>query len=147
MAYQDDDNFVKFIYGAAMGMRRPDPAAAAPAAGQLQLVVEENGAQKAAVRVPMQDVAITDNTIWLRLVRKGDTYTAYYSVDGRKYVEAGSAQIVLKDVNAGLICCDGVMATMGRGFGGPMGMQMQTPAAAPLKAAFDDFKIISSGLK
>ena len=147
VAYQDDDNFVKFIYGAAMGMRRPDPAAAAPAAGQLQLVVEENGSQKAAVRVPMEGVTITDNTIWLRLVRKGDKYTAYYSTDGRKFVEAGSAQIVLKDVSAGLICCDGVMAMMGRGFGGPMGMQMQMPAAAPLKAAFDDFKIISSGQK
>ena len=148
VAYQDDDNFVKFVYGAAMAMCRPDPnAAAAPAAGQLQLVVEENGSQKAAVRLPMAGIVGADNVLWLRLVRKGDNYTAYYSVDGRKYVEAGSAQIVLKDVGAGLICCEGVMATMGRGFGGPGGMQMQAPAAAPLKAAFDDFKIISSGLK
>ena len=148
VAYQDDDNFVKLVYGAGMGMRRPDPAAAAaPAAGQLQLVVEENGSQKAAVRLPMEGIIGANNVVWLRLVRKGDRYTAYYSVNGRKFTEVGSAQVVLKDVKAGLICCDGVMATMGRGFGGPGGMQMQTPTAAPLKAAFDDFKIISSGLK
>ncbi|MBO7371264.1 MAG: glycoside hydrolase family 3 C-terminal domain-containing protein, partial [Bacteroidales bacterium] len=145
VAYQDDDNFVKFAYGAAMAMRRPDPnAAAAPAAGQLQLVVEENGAQKAAVRVPMEGIIGANNVIWLRLVKKGDNYTAFYSVDGKKFTEAGSAQIVLKDVQAGLICCDGVMMQMGRGFGGAT-MQMPTPA--PLKAAFDDFKITSSGLK
>jgi hypothetical protein len=146
VAYQDDDNFVKFVYGAAMAMRRPDSAApAAPAAGQLQLVVEENGSQKAAVRVPMEGIIGADNVVWLRLVKKGDSYTAYYSADGKKFEEAGSAQIVLKDVQAGLMCCDGVMATMGRGgFGG---MQMPTPTAAPLKAAFDDFKIISSGQK
>ncbi|MBR0534576.1 MAG: glycoside hydrolase family 3 C-terminal domain-containing protein [Bacteroidales bacterium] len=147
VAYQDDDNFVKFVYGAAMAMRRPDPnAAAAPAAGQLQLVVEENGAQKAAVRVPMDGIIGTDNVVWLRLVKKGDSYTAFYSVDGKKFTEAGSAQIVLKDVQAGLICCEGVMAAMG-GRGGFGGAAMQMPAAAPLKAAFDDFKIIGIGLK
>jgi len=146
VAYQDDDNFVKFVYGAAMAMRRPDPAAAAaPAAGQLQLVVEENGTQKAAVRLPMEGIVGADNVVWLRLVKKGDSYTAFYSVDGKKFTEAGSAQIVLKDVQAGLICCEGVMMQMGRGgFGG---MQMQMPTAAPLKAAFDDFKITTSGLK
>jgi hypothetical protein len=129
-----------------MAMRRPDPAAAAaPAAGQLQLVVEENGTQKAAVRLPMEGIVGADNVVWLRLVKKGDSYTAFYSVDGKKFTEAGSAQIVLKDVQAGLICCEGVMMQMGRGgFGG---MQMQMPTAAPLKAAFDDFKITTSGLK
>ncbi|MBR3527120.1 MAG: glycoside hydrolase family 3 C-terminal domain-containing protein [Bacteroidales bacterium] len=144
VAYQDDDNFVKFAYGAAMAMRRNADAPAAPAAGQLQLVVEENGAQKAAVRVPMEGIIGANNVIWLRLVKKGDNYTAFYSVDGKKFTEAGSAQIVLKDVQAGLICCDGVMMQMGRGFGGAA---MQMPTAAPLKAAFDDFKITSSGLK
>ena len=103
VAYQDDDNFVKFVYGAAFAMRR-NADAAAPAAGQLQLVVEENGAQKTALRVSMDGIIGADNVIYLRLERKGDSYTAYYSVDGKKYTEAGAAQVVLKDVQAGLIC-------------------------------------------
>ena len=81
--------------------------------------------------------------VWLRLQKKGGIYTAFYSVDGKKFVEAGKVEVALKDVQAGLIACDGVMPSFG-GFR----MGAQAPAKAePMKASFDMFKISSTGLK
>ena len=143
VAYQGDDNFVKFVYAATFNFRRP--ADAGPAAGQLQLTVEENGQQKSQLALPLDGIVGADNVLWLRLVKQGDNYTAYYSVDGKKFVEAGTAQAVLKDVQAGVIACEGEMPMMMRG-GGPRG-GFQLPAAAPLKVGFSDFKINSRGQK
>jgi len=138
VAYQCDENFVKFVYSATFNFRRaPD---AGPAAGQLQLMVEENGAQKSLVSLPMGGIIGEDNTLYLRLERRGDTYTAWYSVDGRKYEKMGTVQATLKDVRAGIMVCEGAQPAMMRGFGGPRG-GMQMPQAAPLKVAFDHFKI------
>jgi hypothetical protein len=130
---------VKFVYSATFNFRRaPD---AGPAAGQLQLMVEENGAQKSLVSLPMGGIIGEDNTLYLRLERKGDNYTAWYSVDGRNYEKMGTVQATLKDVRAGIMVCEGVQPAM-RGFGGPRG-GMQMPQAAPLKVAFDHFKIVN----
>jgi beta-glucosidase-like glycosyl hydrolase/regulation of enolase protein 1 (concanavalin A-like superfamily) len=142
VAYESDDNFVKFVYAATFNFRRQ---ADAPAAGQLQLVVEENGQQKSALNVSMAGIVGPDNVIYLRLVKKGENYTAFYSVDGKKYVEAGAVKAVLQDVRVGLMACEGAMPAM-RGFGGPRG-GMQMPASAPMKVAFEDFKISSRGQK
>jgi hypothetical protein len=60
----------------------------------------------------------------------------------------GTAQAVLKDVQVGVIACEGEMPAMMRGFGGGGrrgGMPM--PTAAPLKAGFSDFKLVSRGRK
>ena len=145
VAYQCDDNFVKFVRTATFSFRRPG-AAAAPSPGQLQLVVEENGQQKSVANLPLDGIAMQDDVLWLRLDKQGDTYTAWYSVDGKKYEKMGTAQAVLKDVQVGVIACEGVMAMMGRG-GGGFGRGMQMPAAAPLKVNFSDFKIVNRGKK
>ena len=147
IAYQCDDNFVKFVRTATFSFRRPADAGAAPSPGQLQLVVEENGQQKSVANLPLDGVAMQDNVLWLRLDKQGDTYTAWYSVDGKKYEKMGTAQAVLKNVQAGVIACEGVMAMMGRGGGGGFGRGMQMPAAAPLKVNFSDFKIVNRGKK
>ena len=140
VAYESDDNFVKFVYSATFNFRRqPD---AGPAPGQLQLLVEENGQQKSLVSTSLEGVSLKDNVIWLRLVKQGDTYTAWYSVDGKKYEQAGTASAVLKDIRVGVMACEGVMPAMGRGRGG-----MQLPPSTPLKASFDEFKIVNRGLK
>ena len=144
VAYQGDDNFVKFVYAATFNFRRP--ADAGPAAGQLQLTVEENGQQKSQLALPLDGIVGADSVLWLRLVKQGDSYTAYYSVDGKKYEKVGTAQATLKDVQAGVIACEGAMPAMMRGFGGPRG-GMQMPQAAPLKVGFTDFKIESRGRK
>lgn len=141
VAYQDDDNFVKFVYAATFNMRRQADAAA-PAAGQLQLVTEEKGNQKGSVTLSMADVIGANQTVWLRLTKSGDTYTAAYSVDGKKFVNVGTANATLKNVQAGMVAAQGVMVAQGRG-GAP---NMALPQAAPLTAKFDNFTIVSKGL-
>lgn len=133
LAYQDDDNFVKLSYGAAMMRRGPSGSAA------LQFVCEADGYTKASMNVSLEGVK--DNTLWLRLVKKGCEYTAYYSVDGKKFVEAGKVSTVLKDVKAGLMACDGMMMRFG-GFGS--GASQQAPETVPVEASFDYFRIRSS---
>ena len=146
VAYQCDDNFVKYVYAATFNFRRP--ADAGPAAGQLQLTVEENGQQKSSVTLPLDGIVGADNVLWLRLSKQGDSYTASYSVDGKKFVEMGTVQATLQDVQAGVIACEGEMPAMMRGFGGGPGRGgFQMPQAAPLKVGFTDFKISSRGLK
>ena len=108
--------------------------------------MEENGQQKSVANLPLDGIAMQDDVLWLRLDKQGDTYTAWYSVDGKKYEKMGTAQAVLKNVQAGVIACEGVMAMMGRG-GGGFGRGMQMPAAAPLKVNFSDFKIVNRGKK
>lgn len=149
---QDDDNFVKFVYttqgfGGGRGPQGGAPQAgaartAAPQVGSLQLIVEEKGASKTIATVNPADSGIKDNTVWLRLVKKGDKYTAYASTDGKNYSEAGQAQVVLKDIMAGVIATDGVQRAMGGRGMAPMGAAA-APAAAttPMKAKFDYFRI------
>ena len=146
VAYQCDDNFVKFVRTATFNFRRQADAGA-PSPGQLQLVVEENGQQKSAVNLPLDGVAMKDDVLWLRLDKQGDTYTAWYSVDGKKFEKMGTAQAVLKDVQAGVIACEGVMAMTGRGGGGGFGRGIQMPTSAPLKVSFTDFKLVNRGRK
>ena len=62
-----------------------------------------------------------------------------------KFEKMGTAQAVLKDVQAGVIACEGEMPMMMRGGGPRMGMPM--PQAAPLKVSFSDFKLVSRGRK
>ena len=142
VAYACDDNFVKFVYAATFNYRRP--ADAGPAAGQLQLMVEENGQQKSLTSLSLEGVAGVNDALWLRLVKQGDSYTAYYSTDGRKFEKVGQATAVLEDVKVGMMACEGAMPMMGRN--APRG-GFQLPAAAPLKVAFEDFKIVSGGVK
>lgn len=153
VAYQDDDNFVKLVYaGAAMprggfggGQGGPQAAApAAPKAGNLQFVVESLGASKTVAGISLADSEIRNNTIWLRLVKKGSEYSAFFSVDGKNYIAAGGAEIILKDIQAGVMCVNGVQMMMGgRGGMRPGAAPAQQPTATPLKARFDWFHINS----
>ena len=148
VAYQDDSHFVKLVY-AAQGFRRgQQQAAAAPAVGSLQLYAEENGSAKTTLNVPLTDAGIKDNTIWLRLVKAGSVYTAFYSADGKKWIEAGQVDVVLKDIQAGVMAALGAAnARMGgmrmpAGAGAP-GAGAAATSAAPFKACFDKFSITS----
>ena len=147
MAYQCDDNFVKFVRTATFNFRRPAEPGAAPSPGQLQLMVEENGQQKSVATLPLDGIVGADNVLWLRLEKEGDCYTAWYSVDGKKFVQMGTAQAVLKDVQVGVIACEGEMPMMMRGGGGARRGGAPMPQAEPLKASFSDFKLVSRGRK
>ena len=67
-------------------------------------------------------------------------------MDGKTFEKMGTAQTVLKDVQVGVIACEGEMPMMMRGGGPRMGV-MQMPQAAPLKATFSDFKLVSRSSK
>ena len=141
VAYEDDDNFVKLVYGAPVfgrGMPQVQPGQVMP--GSVQLVAEDNGNNKTTVNVSLANVQVKDNTIWLRLVKKGSRYTAYYSADGKKFTQVGQADILLKDICAGVIACDGIRPAMtGRGgYGAPQTQPQQT---VPMTASFDWFHI------
>lgn len=140
VAYQDDAHFVKFVYTAA-GFRRGQQQAAAPAAGSLQLYVEENGASKSTASVNLAEAGVKDNTVYLKLEKDGSVYTALYSVNGKEWIQAAQADVTLKDIQAGLIACQGVQNMRGmRGGAAPAAAQAQQPAA-PFKAWFDWFRI------
>ena len=140
VAYEDDDNFVKLVYAApAFGRGMPQMQPGAAPAGSVQLIAEDNGNNKTTVNVSLAGVDLKDGIV-LRLVKQGSRYTAYYSADGKKFTKVGQADILLKDVCAGLTACDGVRPAMtGRGGFGMQQMQPQEPV--PMTACFDWFHI------
>ena len=146
VAYQCDDNFVKYVYGAAaMGRGR---APMGGGAGSLQLIVEENGNQASSASLSLANIIKADNTLYMRLVKKGDLYTAFYSVDGKKYTEFAQAKAVLKDIQAGLIASEGVQNPAFARMMPPGAGPAAAPApAGPFKASFDYFKISNTSAK
>ena len=140
VAYQDDSHFVKFVYTAA-GFRRGQQQTAAPAAGSLQLYVEENGASKSTVSVNLAEAGVNDNTVYLKLEKDGSVYTALYSVNGKNWIQAGQADVALKDIQAGMIACQGVQNMRGMRPGAAPAAAPAQQQAAPFKACFDWFRI------
>ena len=147
VAYQDDSHFVKFVYAPAAFRRGQQQAAApvAPASGNLQLYVEENGSSKSTVSVNLADAGVKNNTICLKLDKDGSIYTAYYSVDGKTWIQAGQVEVSLKDIQAGVMACQGVMNMRMGGMGmRPGGAAAAAPAqqnSVPFRAWFDWFRI------
>ncbi len=139
LAYQDDDNYIRLAY--TVGRGRRGPVAGAP--GAVELSIEENGNRKAIATVSLADAKVVDNTLVLKLVKKGDSYTASYSVDGKKFVPVGTVKAVLKDIKTGLTVCDGVVPAMMSRYAAMAPAQDTTP----FEVAFDYFKITPSGLK
>ncbi|MTK54474.1 glycoside hydrolase family 3 C-terminal domain-containing protein [Paludibacter sp.] len=145
VAYQDDNNFVKLVYRAGGGGRRGmTRAGAGEQPGSVELSVESNGSQKSAVTLSMDGIIQNDNTLILKLVKKGAVYTASCSADGVNFKPVGSADMVLKDIQSGVMVCDGV--TSGR-MGGFPRMQQAPQPTTPFEVAFDYFRIINNGLK
>jgi beta-glucosidase-like glycosyl hydrolase len=146
LAYQDDDNFVRLAYRASFSRRGfGGPGAQGEQPGAVELMVENGGDQKSAVSLSMDGIIQSKNTLILKLVKKGNVYTAFCSVDGKKFEKVGTADVVLSDIKAGLVVCDGVMPARFSGFRRfmPQGNEPKTP----FEVAFDYFHIENSGLK
>ncbi len=147
IALQDDDNFVKFV----LRSNQRGPRGGGAGIGALDLIVEKNSYYSSAISARNGFVLPTNNlSLVLKLEKKGGTFTASYSTDGRKFVTVGSAEMVLWDTKAGLIVCNG--SDVGRmGFGRMQGMpgmnQTQQQQPADFEVAFDYFRITNSGLK
>ena len=146
LAYQDDDNFVKLAYRPSFGRRgfgRSGGPGEQP--GAVELMIEEEGNQKSALSIDMEGMIGDNNTLILRLVKKGELYTASCSADGKKFETVGTSDVLLKDIKAGMIVCDGAMPERFRAF--RRFMPQNNEPQAPFEVAFDYFRIENSGLK
>ncbi len=153
LAYQDDDNFVKLVYRAGGGRRGMGgfggfggPGSAGIQPGSVELVIEKDGYQRSAATLSMADIIKDNNTLVLKLDKKGAIFTASCSSDGKNFKSVGTADIMLKDVKAGIIACDGVTPAR---MGNFPGMQQQQPAQpeTPFEVSYDYFHIKNTGLK
>ena len=141
VAYQNDDNFVKLMFRAVVKTTR----ARGVQPGTIDLVMEENGIAKSLATFNLKNEIIGDNALNLKLEKNGSIYTAYYSLDGVKYELLGTANLLLKDIRAGLVVCDGTVAQYMKStfwFDSDT-----TKPATPFDVSFDYFRIKNSGLK
>jgi len=147
LAYQDDDNFVKLVYRAGGGRRGMGgfggPGSAGIQPGSVELVIEKDGYQRSAATLSMADIIKDNNTLVLKLDKKSNIFTASCSSDGKNFKSVGTADILLKDIKAGIIACDGVAPAR---MGNFPGMQQQTSQPeTPFEVAYDYFHISNKG--
>ncbi len=141
LVYQNDDNFVKLMFRAVIKTTR----ARGVQPGTIDLVMEENGIAKSLATFNLRNEVIGDNALILKLEKKGGTYTAYYSTDGKTFELLGTANMLLKDIRAGLIVCDGIVTQYMKStfwFDSDA-----TKLNTPFDVSFDYFRIKNSGLK
>jgi len=141
LVYQDDDNLVKLMFRAVIKTTR----ARGVQPGTIDLVMEENGIAKSLASFNLSNEVIGDNALTLRLEKKGSNYTAYYSADGKNFELLGTAGMLLKDIRAGLIACDGIVTQYMKStfwFDSDA-----TKPDTPFDVSFDYFRIKNSGLK
>lgn len=109
LVYQDDENFLKLMFRAVVKTSRGGGGNNQVQPGTIDLMMEENGIAKSVESFNLKDEITGNKTLILKLEKKGSIYTASYSLDGQKYETLGTANILLKDIRAGLIACDGVV--------------------------------------
>jgi regulation of enolase protein 1 (concanavalin A-like superfamily) len=95
IVYQDMDNYIKFEWEA----NRSNSTI-------IQVCREVNGSPTASSI--NGNVVGEDNTLWLRIVKNGNQYSCYYSVDGINFTQVGSTYTLnFNNVQAGLISING----------------------------------------
>jgi beta-glucosidase-like glycosyl hydrolase len=147
LVYQNDDYFVKLVLRAVTKTSRGGGDRTAPETqpGTIDLIIEENGIAKSIASFNLRTEITGNNALVLKLEKRGRDYTAYYSLDGVKFEKLGTASILLKDIKAGLLVCDGIII---------QGMKSTfyfnsdtTKPKTPFDVSFDYFRITNSGLK
>ena len=95
IAYQDMDNYIKLEWEAT-----------GSSSSIIQVCREVNGADTATSI--NGNVVGSNNTLWLRMVKSGNSYTSYYSTDGTNFTAVGTSYtLAFKNVQAGLIAING----------------------------------------
>lgn len=145
LAYQDDGNFVKLMFRAAIKTSRGGRSGTQVQPGTVDLIIEENDISKSVASFNLKEEVTGDNNLLLKLEKKGSSYTAFYARDGEQYETLGTADILLKDIKAGLIACDGIIAQyMKNTFWFDPDT---TKPGTPFEVSFDYFRIVNRGLK
>ncbi|MBE6981990.1 MAG: DUF1349 domain-containing protein [Ruminococcaceae bacterium] len=89
--YEDADNYIKLVYGYGDG------------ATKVQMVYELDG-------VIQKDVSstLTEDQLWLRIRKQGNTYTFYYVTDiNNDYQQMGECQVALENTRLGFTAYNG----------------------------------------
>ena len=141
IAYENDDNFVKLMLRAVIKTTRQRGAQP----GTIDFLIEENGIAKSVASFNLRNEIVGDKALILKLEKKGNKYTAYYSADGEDFKTLGTGDALLKDIRAGIIACDGVI-TQSMTSTYYFDSDTSKPAT-PFDVSFDYFHIINSGLK
>jgi hypothetical protein len=112
----------------------------------IELLVEREGAQYSAASVKARDLVQDDLTIVFKIEKKGSIYTAYYATGGKGFELLGSTDVVLSDIKAGLLACNGEPTSGGmmNAVAEMMGVGDESEVD-PLKVRFDYFNITNSG--
>jgi hypothetical protein len=145
LAFQDDGNFVKLMFRAVIKTSRGGASGTQIQPGTLDLIMEENDIAKSVASFNLKDEITGNKNLILKLEKKGSLYTAFYSLDGKKYETLGTADIMLKDIKAGLIVCDGIITQYMKStfwFNSDT-----TKPAEPFDVSFDYLRIVNNGLK
>ncbi|EHR61132.1 alpha-glucuronidase family glycosyl hydrolase [Saccharomonospora cyanea] len=122
VAYADDDNYVKLAWEMADEKAEINKL-------RVVLLTEESGKATSmeVTGADAQRIVGEDGAIWLRLVKLGNTYKAYYSGDGEVYRFFGATTLSAEPAHAGLVAFNGPATSTG------------------LDVAFDWFHIDSHG--
>ena len=139
IAWQDDDNYVKLVL-------RSNPRSFRTRSGFIDMIVERDGYNFSLVNTRNAE-SISENSIILKLVRKGMTITGSYSLDGKTFKNVGTIDLVLKNAKAGLFVCNGEETTGRSGMPRMRNMQMPQQDLGDFDVAYDYFRIKNSGLK
>ncbi len=144
LVYQDDDNFIKLMFRAVVKTSQMKRPGAPVHPGTIDLMMEENGIPKSFASCNVPNPVVEGNPLILRLVRKGNLYTAYYSLDGTKFDMLGSATTLLKDIRSGLMVCDGIITQYMKSI---FWFDSDTTKPdTPFDVSFDYFRITNNGL-
>ncbi|MBN2001308.1 glycoside hydrolase family 3 C-terminal domain-containing protein [candidate division KSB1 bacterium] len=146
LVYQDDHTFVKLMFRAVIKrtrFRRSGGAQVQP--GTIDLIIEENDITKSLATFDLRQEVTDNNALILKLEKKGSVYTAFYSLDGVKFEKLGTADMLLKDIRAGFIVCDGVIT---QNMKSTFWFDPDTTKPdTPFDVSFDYFHIKNSGLE
>ncbi len=145
LAYQDDHNFVKLMFRAVIKTNRGGAPVSPNQSGTLDLIMEENDITKSVGSFNLTEAVTGERPLFLRLEKKGSLYTAFYSLDGSTFEKLGTADMLLKDIRAGIIVCDGIVTqNMKSTFWFDSDT---TKPPTPWDVSFDYFRMVNSGLK
>ncbi|NLT52415.1 MAG: glycoside hydrolase [Ignavibacteria bacterium] len=143
IAYQDDDNYLMLVYGAGARLRGP----AGNQSGSVYLISEENGNMKTIETINLDADFLKNNIIYFKMEKVGETYSASYSSDNKNFKNAGSTKILLKNLNAGIIACEGIPDPRMAFFMNMRNEGKKETAESPLEVSVDYFHINNSGIK
>lgn len=143
IAYQDDDNYVKFIYKSSGRMEFGPEGFLRVLVETVELAYEIEGAEYTMDRFEMDEELARQREIELTLKKTGDQYTGICTIGEKEISLEGSPLVLLNDIRAGLMAYEGESSRGWFPIPVPMG-----PSAEPegVKIGYDYFRISPSGV-